>query len=933
MLKHVPLGLLVVALTPGVAAQAAGHHDWAQVIKRVEPSVVSIKINAPRAFDTEWNFTGEATGFVVDAKRGIILTNRHVVQPGPVVATAIFQDHEQVPLTPIYRDPVHDFGFFHYAPSKLKYIQPHALKLAPHEAQVGDDIRLIGNDAGEQLSILAGTLARLDRNAPYYGQSNYNDFNSFYYQADSATSGGSSGSPVLNTYGHVIALNAGGEKHSSSSYYLPLNRVVPVLKAIQAGQPVHRGTLQTIFLHRTFNQLKRLGLGSSLVHLIRTTMPKASGLLVVNQVIPGGPADGKLQPGDILLSIDNRKLAGFDALGHLLDTHVDDTIRVRLQRNGAPMHVSIKVEDLRQITPRSYLQYGGAVLNNLSYQIARSVNKPVTGVYVADPGFVFANAGLDRGAVITQWNGVPVGDIDTLQKQLMHDANGSRVSIRYYDQHQPQHNKSALLRLGNRWFPARRCHRSRHSHWPCKPLHPTTQAPTPAAMSVHYPAFRDRRKKKLAPSLVSVDFDMPYRVQGVQATHYVGTGLVVDAQQGLVIVDRNTVPVAMGVLTLTFAGTVAIPAQVVYIAPLHNIAVLRYDPAQLGSTPVVSAQLGSGHLKSGDRVWIAGFDSHHRLVTQATTVTHKAPLTLPVSPTLRFRDSNLNTWRVTHAPDGVEGVVTNAAGQIMALWSSFAWQQGQAVHQSMQGTPLWLVKAIIARIKSTHRPTVRTIGAEFTSLSLSKARLRHLPATWIHRLTGSANPDRRVLMVNLMTAGSPAERKLETGDLLLAINSQPVSNYKQLYQLSQHPEITLTVLRHRRVKTLTMHTASVDSATLNRVLIWGGAVLQRPPRTLAAQRHQPRDGVWVAYFNYGSPASRYGLSPGLRIIAVNDLSTPSLDTFLAATRLATKKHATLRLKTVNPNGRVGLVAMQLEPHYWPTYELVRVNGRWIRHGP
>src|SRR5882672_8481894 len=77
-------------LSATAAAAVEGNPDWAETLERIAGSVVSIDVDSTRAFDTEWNSTAQATGFVVDAERGLILTNRHVVTPGPVTAEATF---------------------------------------------------------------------------------------------------------------------------------------------------------------------------------------------------------------------------------------------------------------------------------------------------------------------------------------------------------------------------------------------------------------------------------------------------------------------------------------------------------------------------------------------------------------------------------------------------------------------------------------------------------------------------------------------------------------------------------------------------------------------------------------------------------------------------------------------------------------------------
>ncbi len=115
---------------------------------------MSLQLSQLRNFDDSEQGGSNATGFVVDAELGIVLTNRHVVGSGPIRLNATFQNQERVVAVPLYRDPIHDFAFVRYDPAALQYAQPTSLQLRPDKVSTGMNIRVIGSDGGEQLSIL-----------------------------------------------------------------------------------------------------------------------------------------------------------------------------------------------------------------------------------------------------------------------------------------------------------------------------------------------------------------------------------------------------------------------------------------------------------------------------------------------------------------------------------------------------------------------------------------------------------------------------------------------------------------------------------------------------------------------------------------------------------------------------------------------------------
>jgi pro-apoptotic serine protease NMA111 len=75
--------------------------EWQATIEKVIKSVVSIHFCQTCSFDTDLSLSSQATGFVVDAENGYIMTNRHVVCAGPFWGYCVFDNHEEVGYIPV----------------------------------------------------------------------------------------------------------------------------------------------------------------------------------------------------------------------------------------------------------------------------------------------------------------------------------------------------------------------------------------------------------------------------------------------------------------------------------------------------------------------------------------------------------------------------------------------------------------------------------------------------------------------------------------------------------------------------------------------------------------------------------------------------------------------------------------------------------------
>ncbi|TYJ09958.1 hypothetical protein E1A91_A11G175200v1 [Gossypium mustelinum] len=1037
---------LSMEIDPPFKENVATAEDWRKALNKVVPAVVVLRTTACRAFDTESASAGSATGFVVDKRRGIILTNRHVVKPGPVVAEAMFLNREEITVHPLYRDPVHDFGFFRYDPNAIQFLDYEEIPLAPEAACVGLEIRVVGNDSGEKVSILAGTIARLDRDAPQYTKDGYNDFNTFYLQAASGTKGGSSGSPVIDWQGRAVALNAGGKTTTASAFFLPLERVVRALKFFQKGGEsytskwevvsIPRGTLQTTFLHKGFDEIRRLGLQSETELMARHASAQGeTGMLVVDSVVPGGPAHNHLEPGDVLVRVNREVITQFLRLETLLDDSVEQNIELEIERGGTPLSVQLVVQDLHSITPAHFLEVSGAVIHPLSYQQARNFRFQCGLVYVSEPGYMLSRAAVPRHAIIKKLAGEEISKLEDLISVLSKLSQGSRVPLEYISYTDHHRRKFVLVTVDrHEWYAPPQIYTRDDSSglWTVKPafqlefmlpsgvnveatpmehIHAynhqglTDGATSMETSSEHASAvlhsqnetvmledtiakenvlLRDGQgaaavanasiaERVIEPTLVMFEVHVPpsCMLDGVHSQHFSGTGVIIyhSHSMGLVAVDKNTVAVSSSDVMLSFAAyPIEIPGEVVFLHPVHNFALVAYDSSALGPVGVSAVQaaelLPDPALRRGDSVYLVGLNRSLQATSRKSVVTNPcATLNIGSADCPRYRATNMEVVELdTDFGSAFSGVLTDEHGRVRAIWASFSTQVStlnkkykkkrktklkvgsntSEDHHFVRGIPVYAISQVLHNIISGGNgphllingvkrpmPLIRILEVELYRTLLSKARSFGLSDDWIQALIKKDPVRRQVLRVKGCLAGSKAENLLEQGDMVLAVNKEPVTCFRDIENVchaldigESGGELNMTIFRQGRELDLVVGTDVRDGNGTTRVINWCGCIVQDPHPAVRALGFLPEEGhgVYVARWCRGSPVHRYGLYALQWIVEVNGKPTPDLDAFVNVTK-ELEHGEFVRVRTIHLNSKPRVLTLKQDLHYWPTWEL------------
>jgi S1-C subfamily serine protease len=552
---------------------------------------------------------------------------------------------------------------------------------------------------------------------------------------------------------------------------------------------------------------------------------------------------------------------------------------------------------------------------------------------VALRGYLLGRAGVPHRAVITALGGRDTPDLAAFSAALAELPDGARVPLRYFELDAPATSATAVLQVDRRWYPMRRCRLDEASgRWPCTELPAPPPGDPPPVRETRFEKQANPVADALAASLVQVEFNVPFPLDGVHDVRFTGSGLVVDAERGFVVVDRETVPIALGDVDLTFAGSVRVAGELVYLHPEHDLAVVRYDPTRIGATPVRSAVLDPAPLAAGSDVWLVGLTGRSQLVSRRTSVSRVDSLELPLPSSPRFREMNLDAISLADAAPSIGGVIADERGRVRALWASVSRGSGDSLQSFMTGIPIARVAEIAEPLRGGKPMLWRSLGVEWTDISLAQARDRGLPEPIARELESATTGRRRVLAIARRRAGSPAAEQLRDGDLLAAIDGKPIADFAAAERAVQKPEVQMEVVRDGQLVELRVATEAMSGAGTERALIWAGALLQAPHPEVALQRGLSPSGVYVSYYFFGSPANRDNLGATRRIESVNGVATPDLDAFLRAVSGIDDRGAA-RLRTRTLDGKTEVITLRLDLEYWPTVELVRGPRGWERRIP
>lgn len=334
----------IASVPPAASAEARGLPTLAPMLRKVMPAVVSVTVQAREPAEdnplykdpfyrryfgdqapAERQVLAAGSGVIIDAERGLVLTNNHVVKNAERIGVAL-SDGRRIEAKLVGTDPATDIALLSIVASGLV-----ALPLGnADDLETGDYVVAIGNPFGLGQTATMGIISALGRTG--LGIEGYEDF----IQTDAAVNPGNSGGALVDIDGRLIGINAAIVGPSGGNvgigFAIPINMARDVADQLARFGKVTRGQLGVAIQDHP----------AAMPVAMQAEVPPGA---MVTDVTRGSAAEkAGIRRGDVIVAVNGKPVVSAAQLRTRVGlVRAGETVEIELLRDGSRVKASAVV--------------------------------------------------------------------------------------------------------------------------------------------------------------------------------------------------------------------------------------------------------------------------------------------------------------------------------------------------------------------------------------------------------------------------------------------------------------------------------------------------------------------------------------------------------------------------------------------------------------